>query len=338
MRWDYGRPEQGLSFEHTNFYESLVAMGHEVIYFDFMELRQQLGRERMNLRLRETVDAEHPDLLFSFLFGNELDPDMIRGISLKTDTLTLNWFADDHWRFENFSRHWAPCFNWIVTTAWSAVPKYAAIGYKNAIKSQWGCNHFTYRDQGLPLKYDVTFVGQPHGDRRELVGYLRRNGIDVRAWGTGWETGRLEQGDLVAVFNQSRINLNFSNASSKARFRRWLRWEPQIKARNFEIPGCAGFELSGEADDLGSYFRMGEEIVTFRDRRQLLERIRYYLDREDERARVARAGWRRVLSEHTYDHRFREIFRVMGLEGSGATTAESPDPKEGASDAVREQR
>ena len=34
-KFDYGIPARGYSFEHYNFYDSLVGMGHEVEYFDF---------------------------------------------------------------------------------------------------------------------------------------------------------------------------------------------------------------------------------------------------------------------------------------------------------------
>lgn len=329
MRYDYGIPEQGLSFEHTNFYDALSHMGHKLIYFDFMELTRELGKERLNKRLREVVDSERPDLMFCVLFGNELDPEVVRDISLRTDTTTLNWFCDDHWRFESFSRHWAPAFNWVVTTARSAVPKYRAIGYANAIKSQWACNQYSYRRLPVTPEYDVTFVGLPHGERPDVIAYLRRNGVDVRVWGKGWDSGRLGQDELVEVFNRSRINLNFSNASSRPRLRRWIRFEPQIKARNFEIPGCGGFELSGRADDLDSYFRPDREIVTFGDRRELLRKIRHYLDNEDLRQAIADAGHQRVVREHTYDIRFAEIFSTVGL--SGTSTATGPRREERSS-------
>ena len=121
MKYDYGKPEQGYSFEHYNFYHSLLHMGHDIIYFDFMTLMQEHGKEWMNSRLLEIVEAEKPDLMFTVLFTDELDKAIVRMISENTETNTLNWFCDDHWRFDNFSRYWAPCFNWSVTTAKSAV-------------------------------------------------------------------------------------------------------------------------------------------------------------------------------------------------------------------------
>jgi spore maturation protein CgeB len=167
----------------------------------------------MNQRLAEVVNAHKPDLLFACIFSEELKRKTIRAISEQTDTITLNWFTDDHWRFDRYSRYWAPQFNYVVTTAQSAVPKYERIGYRGAIKSQWAANPFIYRKLDLPVKYDLTFVGQPHGNRREIITALRDAGLEVQAWGNGWEAGRISQEKMIEVFNQSRINLNLANAS-----------------------------------------------------------------------------------------------------------------------------
>ncbi len=312
MRYDYGLPSRGESFEHYNFYEPLRDMGHDILYFDFMTLLEEHGRRAMNRRLLDVCRSEKPDVLFSCLFKDELEKETLRDISAHSDTVTVNWFADDHWRFENFSRHWAPCFNHVVTTASSALPKYAEIGYRGVIKSQWGCNN-------------------------------------ARAWGTGWQAGRLSQDEMVGVFSASRIVLNLSNASvlntgpfgrAKVRVRaslesrmgRWLNRKPdgslrkvrssyheQIKGRNFEVPGCGAFLLTGEADNLGDYYEEGREVVTFSDVDDMIDKIRYYLRHEEERETVAEAGFRRTLSEHTDFHRFSDIFRQMGMNASVAS-------------------
>jgi hypothetical protein len=39
-----------------------------------------------------------------------------RYISNNTDIITLSWFCDDHWLFDNYSRYLVPYFNWAVTT------------------------------------------------------------------------------------------------------------------------------------------------------------------------------------------------------------------------------
>ena len=75
----------------------------------------------MNQRLLETARAEKPDLVFSVLFTDEFDAAVIEQISDFPEVTTLNWFCDDDWRFDNYSKLWAPHFNWVVTTATSAV-------------------------------------------------------------------------------------------------------------------------------------------------------------------------------------------------------------------------
>jgi spore maturation protein CgeB len=210
-RHDYGRPELGLSFEHFNFFESLRALGHDMIYLDTMGVSAAAGPAGLSARLMDLVKQHQPRLLFTSLLRDELDPQAIAEISRGGRTLTLNWFCDDHWRFESFSQHWAPRFNFIVTTAHSAVPKYRAIGYGNAIHAQWACNPTIYRRLDLPLTMAVSFVGQPHGTRRSIVEQLAGQGIDVQTFGRGWDHGRVSQERMVEIFNQSRINLNFAN-------------------------------------------------------------------------------------------------------------------------------
>jgi spore maturation protein CgeB len=324
MKYDYGDPARGLSFEHTNIYDSLAHMGHEIIYFDFMHEFQISGRDTTSRRLVDLVRAEKPELLLCVLFTDQLNVDAVAGISRSSDTVTFNWFCDDQWRFESYSRYWAPAFNWVSTTATSALPKYEALGYRNVIKTQWACNHFLYKKLDLPLLYEVTFVGQPHGDRRAVIRSIERAGIRVQAWGHGWPQGRLNQEQMIETFNQSRINLNLSNSStttSRFALRRWLVRKrssaselSQIKGRNFEVPGCGGFLLTDPAENLEAYYAPGREIGTFCRPAELVETIRYYLDHEDQRRAIAAAGYQRTAAEHTYERRFNEIFSCMGLQ------------------------
>lgn len=322
MKYDYGRPEQGLSFEHTNFYGSLLRMGHEIHYFDFLSIEQAHGRSEMNARLGNVALKLGADLMFCCLFQDNFDFKTIRAISDGGATVTFNWFADDHWRFENFSSRWAPAFNFVATTAASALAKYAVLGYASVLKTQWACNHFDYRHLGLPLEAEVSFVGLAHGNRPKRIACLRKAGIVVQTHGKGWPEGRIDQEEMIRLFNRSRINLNFSDASQKSPslWKRLCRRAgapipqiQQIKGRNFEIPGCGGFLLTDAAENLDQYYVPGKEVVVYNDAKDLVEKIRHYLAHEGERAAIAQAGYERTIREHTYERRFFEIFAQMGL-------------------------
>src|SRR4051794_39544964 len=270
MADDYGDPSRGPSFEETNFRSALDGMGHAVVPFDFMRRFRAVGRDAMNRELLATADAFDPDVVFFFLFKDEIAPETISAIAAPT----VNWFADDHWRFDDFTRHYAGVLDWSVTTDHESIPKYHAIGVRDVVQSQWACNRYAYSRVAVRPAIDVSFVGQPHGDRRDVIERLQEAGIDVECWGLGWPNGRIDQHEMVRLFGATRVNLNLSNASkvvwtprmrtgALVRGRRpWSkRRRSQIKGRNFEVPGSGGFLLTDRVPHLDEYFVDGREIA-----------------------------------------------------------------------------
>jgi spore maturation protein CgeB len=310
LHYDYGRKEQGLSFEFNNFYPALKKVVPEVIEFDFATIMQESGRSAMNAKLLETADRIKPDLIFFVLFENEFDFATLEALSKRY--MTFNWFCDDHWRFDNFSNHFAPAFSYVSTTDRNALQKYDAIGYKNALMTQWACNHLDYvMIPNTSKRYDVTFVGQAHGSRKFIMSYLGLNGIKVATFGRGWKNGRITQSKMIEIFNESKINLNLSNASWNiyTLFRR----KDQIKGRNFEVPGCGSFLLTNYVQGLENYFDLDKEMICFRSMGELIEKTKYYLKHDDEREGIANRAYRRTLREHTFEGRFRRLFEEMGF-------------------------
>jgi spore maturation protein CgeB len=324
MRHEYGDPQRGRSFEEMNFRSSLEAMGHELTAFDFMARGKERGFEQMRAELVDVAARTGADLAFFFIFSTELDTAAIEGVGQAAGCPTVGWFADDHWRFKGHTRHLAPAFDLCVTTDAGAVAKYGELDGARVLLSQWACNPRHYHPTGGELCHEVTFVGQPHGERRKMAQRLARAGHAVECWGYGWPNGPLDHERMVEVFSTSRVNLNTSNSPEwpgrKARLRRRLGIGPsqlprQIKGRNFEVPACGGFLLTEQAPGLERYFVPGAEIGVFEDLDDLLAQLPEWLADEDRRARVADAGRRRVLAEHTYEHRFAEIFAALGLGG-----------------------
>ena len=325
MADDYGIAERGPSFEETNFRSSLTGMGHELECFDFIARSNAIGVENMNEELVETATRSRPDLVFFVLFENEIPPACVEATGSAADAPTMNWFADDHWRFETFSRHYAHALDWVITTDHAAVSKYRDLGQANTLLSQWACNKYAYGRRGRELRHETTFVGQPHGNRREIIDDLIGDGIPVECWGTNWPNGRLDHEGLVRVFSTSRINLNLSNSSTppstvRARIGALVKRvdrsprPSQIKGRTFEVPGCAGFLLTDRVPHLEEYFVPDREVAVYDGDGDLADRIKFWLKHDVARSSVAEAGYSRVMAEHTYNHRFRAIFEAAGLQ------------------------
>jgi spore maturation protein CgeB/glycosyltransferase involved in cell wall biosynthesis len=310
IQYDYNDSNRGYSFEYENFYKALKSMKNvELIYFDTCDFWSEEKRKEINSKLIELVEQEKPDILFNFFYRDQISKETFLYLKNNTSTILVNWFADDHWRFDgsaNPSKEWCWCFDYCVTTDQAAIQKYYSIGYHNIILSQWGCNHQDYIKKNISYKYDVSFVGQPHGNRRQVIEYLRSRGIQVHCFGYGWDERepnktRVTQSEMVNIFNQSKINLNLSNSSD-------LSAPQQIKGRNFEVPSCGGFLLTSEVEGLDNYYRDGKELVCYHSSEDMAEKILYYLNHESERVKIQNAGYQKTLQQHTYESRFNSIF------------------------------
>ena len=71
--------------------------------------------------------------------------------------------------------------------------------------------------------------------------------------------------------------------------------------------------MTGYASHLEDYYVIGKEIVCFTDTDSLVKKIRHYLSNDSERQSIAMAGYERTIRTHTYQQRFKEIFKTMGL-------------------------
>ncbi len=329
--------DSGFSFEHNNFYESLRKLPEtEVIYFSYERILE-LGRDKGNEELLNLIRSEKPDLFFAFMFTDELIPEILDEI--KKYTKSIAWFSDDHWRFDNYSRYYAPHFSWVITTYSKAVDRYKKIGIKNIIHSQWAVNADIYGSitESVKKEIDISFVGAWSRPRQKIISALKNKGINVECYGSGWPNGRISLDKMVEIFSSSKINLalnpapGYFNKNSLGRllFKRFMNkivldfhiWRNfksflhrgivQIKARHFEISACGGFLMTAMADNLGDYYKIGEEIVAYKNTNELIEKIKYYLKNDEERKKIAQAGYLRTIRDHTYQKRFAEMFKKI---------------------------
>src|SRR5437879_4770888 len=81
----------------------------------------------------------------------------------------------------------------------------------------------------------------------------------------------------------------------------------------FEASGCGAFQLCDDRPTLSEFFKADEEVVTFRNRSELIEKVRYYLSRDEERKKISERASQRAHREHTYEHRLRTMLQTAKL-------------------------
>ena len=321
MRYDYGIKSRGDSGEYKVTYPALKQITNEIYPFWYDEYLTK--KDELQKRVIQFIDEINPDIIFFILMRDELSFKTLD--YLKDKYITINWFCDDQWRFESFTKYYAPHFTYSVTTDKFALKKYRNIGYKNVILSQWASFGFTedIDFEAIKYKYNVSFVGGISGYRKWLINKLEKAGMKVECFGAGWENGRVTFEKMGEIFKISKINLNISNSvnydvryifSSLRSIKEFLRSKKrveQIKARNFEIPAFGGFQLTNYVPCLEDYFDIGGEVAVYISFDDLILRISYYLNNEEERKKIMINGYKSVMNEPTYLHRLKKIFKEL---------------------------
>lgn len=315
--YDYGDKSRGLNqIGQMGFKDSFVQLGHDVEEFYYDDLQSDLPR--LNRELLEKADQVEPDLVFFMLFRDQFFTETLD--HLKGKYKTINWFGDDTWRFDSFTKKYAPHFTWSITTDKYSLPKYHELGVESVVSSQWASIPAVH-DRFLEISYerDISFIGQKHPYRSWFVKQLRKQGWKVDCYGFGWENGLLSLEDMQRVFCSSKINLNLSNSTEWDL--RYLTSHPkalayalkspknmsQLKARNFEINLMGGFQLTDYVPSLEDYLEIGKEVVCFRNVGEAIQLTDFYLKEDGLRERIRHQAWTNARDRHTYFHRLKQI-------------------------------
>ncbi len=315
LKYDYGVKSRGYSYEYNNIYLPICSVlgQSNVILFDFYSEFKSFGKNGMNKKLKEIIIAEKPDFALFALFENEFDEDTIS--SLRNYTKTISYFIDDPWRVE-FAKHWRKFFNYFSTPDYYTYQKYLFDDITNVIYSPFGFNPDIYKKLDLEKCYDVSFVGNYSPFRRWIIDSLGKKGINVNVFGRNWgKYGKwVSQDEVVRIFNQSKINLNLSNAAyydlkfllhSVLSIKDWKELlllkknKEQVKGRHYEINACGGFQLSYFVPGLNMIYEIDKEIVVFESVNHLADEIEFFLKNDSLRNSIAEAGYKRSITEHS---------------------------------------
>ena len=109
--------------------------------------------------------------------------------------------------------------------------------------------------------------------------------------------------EMPYVFMNSKINLNITLRSIRT----------GIPLRALDIMGCGGFLITNYQEEMGWYFKEGEDYVCYTDYEELMEKIDYYLKHDNERKRIAENGCQKVRENHTLRKRIEEMIEMCQI-------------------------
>lgn len=151
---------------------------------------------------------------------------------------------------------------------------------------------------------DVVFVGALHVNkmpvlsaaRRALGRRLRLHGIaslkknvyfNLRFGCPGW-VRRLPFEEYVSLYQKAKIGINVHN-----------RGDYTVGGyRLFDLPANGVMQISDGGPFLNAFFEVGREVESYGSADELIEKVRYFLNHEDERRAIALNGLRRVRRDY----------------------------------------
>ena len=86
-----------------------------------------------------------------------------------------------------------------------------------------------------------------------------------------------------------------------------------LKLRDFDAPMSGALYVTHRNPDLLALYREDQEIVCYESTDECAQKLKHYLSNEADRSRIATAGRERARADYTWEARFAELFRRIGL-------------------------
>lgn len=184
-----------------------------------------------------------------------------------------------------------------------------------------------------PPKYDTTFVGSLfvaknlHAGRLRFLSQLSRKvpldlwtSLDSMAfykdqirrmargqWQEYADMARLKRFNrgsafglpMYQILHDSKCTLNYHIDAAK---------NEAANLRLYEATGVGACLFTDWKENITNFFEPDKEIIAFKNVDECAEKLRYLLEHEDERKKIAEAGQKRTLQDYSYE----KYFRVFG--------------------------
>jgi len=274
--------------------------------------------EKVNRQLIKVAENYCPDVVL-VCEGELLECKTLEKVRRAVGSKLAFWTFDDP---QLIDRHLkvAHIFDACFTNSIITLQTYKDAGVK-AYYLPWGCDpdiHTRLPYNKLEPKYvsEVCLYAAFHPKRYIYLHYLRTLIPSVRLgiWGIGWN--QLSQKDplrkswrgsitrlleLVKMYSGTKIALNIQRTETTL---------TTTTSRIWEATACGAMLLTERVAGIDLAFKLGQEVVCYEDKKDLVEKVTFYLNNDDIRRKIALRGQNRCKKDHTVPNRLKRIIEV----------------------------
>lgn len=281
--------------------------------FPALRIIKRLTLDQTNRRLLSLVRSYQPAILFSIkaenIYSQTIEQIKQQGV------VTACFYIDlmDHWPVIS---QLAPVYDCFFNQDRLVIERLRGeLGLKNSFYMAHAVEPLPDPLTNRANKYEISFIGTHNNEtypNREK--YLKEIGdLGLNIWGTdGWAAsplahcfrGRSYGDQRFDIYGHSKIVID-------------INWDVMpaegLSNRPFEVTGSgACFFVDLVRADIKRCYEEGREFVSFRDEKDLREKVKYYLEHDEEREKIARAGYKKTVEKHTYLVRVKQFLDLSG--------------------------
>lgn len=286
--------------------DGLIAYAHVKLYRTFAKRR--VG-EVLAPKFLKTVRDFGPDLIF-FVNAWRLPVELYQAAaSLPRRPVLAGWVGD---RFTETHKPILDSLDRVYHTDSAFLTEAKRMGFRdNGLFLPLAVNVPQFSPMHLPRANAMVFVANRTAHRESVVREITK---PVVIYGRHWErmsgtphdihARRVAMADLPELYNRYRAVLNVRNEVNVLE---------GLNQRSFEPAACATPVVNDAMPDLERCFEPGREILVYRNADELNAIYGRLSEDETFAASIGEAAYRRVLAEHTYQHRIETIMSDLKL-------------------------
>tara|TARA_Y100000768_G_scaffold230487_1_gene174038 strand:- start:485 stop:1528 length:1044 start_codon:yes stop_codon:yes gene_type:complete len=306
-----------LEFEVRNGYKSSrsILISKVSNRVDSFFADSSLGKRFLLNSLKKNIKLFSPDLIF--VTYDYLTPSQVDEVKKINNCPIILWYPDALIRFQK-AHFMNANYDYLFFKDPYIVKSFQEILDSKVFYMPECFNEFSHIESMdfNPKDYacDISTAGNLHPYRIAFFKRLIDLNYSIKIWGypaPSWlDATKIDKffqnkpvlnSEKIAAFKGAKIvinNLHFSEIYG-------------INVRAFEIAGSKSFQLIDYKKGLCDLFTDGTDIVSFKGIQDLKDKIKFYLDNEDLREKIAEAGFVTARSKHTYRHRINLIFETI---------------------------
>jgi len=156
----------------------------------------------------------------------------------------------------------------------------------------------------LQKKYDLKLYGQDWTFTDRLLGWVGRGGQYLNLpYFKSFRKPKLNLADERKIYSSSIISVNIHETYQK-------KFGGDCNERTFKVPLAGGFEITDNVECIKKYFVEDREIIIAKDKKDWFDKIDYYIRNPEKRLKIIEAGRKKVLQDHTYKHRVKQLINI----------------------------